>query len=109
MRPGITEQLIFILKGLTIGAAEGFIYDLMRLIRRKLPAIWGKIMDILFAAAAAAAGFASAMQTSCGRTGIWELAAVLAGFLLYLYIISRLIGRLAYAAGNYLAVFAKKK
>ena len=88
MRPGVAEQFLSILEGLMLGAAAGLFYDLIRLIQRKVLTGWRRVLDIVYTAAAGAAVCTAGMLTESGGC-IWQFCGMLAGFFLYLYIISR--------------------
>ena len=109
MRPGIEEQLLHIVKGLTAGIGIGFIYEVLRAARVKISKAYKKIMDILFGAVVTFMVFLTVMHTDSGRAGTWVLTAMLTGFLLYLYFVSRLCRPVIYAIEKYFACKHKSK
>ncbi|MBR1455864.1 MAG: hypothetical protein IJ594_01730, partial [Oscillospiraceae bacterium] len=50
-------------------------------------------LDVLFCLLTGAAAFVYGMQACGGRLGLWELGAMLLGFLLYLHLFSPIILR----------------
>ncbi len=83
-----SAQALELLEALLLGVGLGLGYDLLRPPRRRSGRLGGSLLDLLFALLAGAAAFLSAMNSSGGRTGLWELSATLLGFLLYLYALS---------------------
>ena len=71
-----------------LGLALGFVYDLLRPPRRRFGAALAALLDLIFGLVAALAAFLFAMSAGEGRLGLWEIAASLLGFLLYLYNLS---------------------
>ena len=71
-----------------LGVALGFVYDLLRPPRRRFGPALASLLDLLFGLMAALAAFLFAMSAGEGRLGLWEIAASLLGFLLYLYKLS---------------------
>lgn len=90
MRPGIPgdRSPAGLLTALVFGLSLGLLYDLMRPLRRRAGRA-GPLLDVLFALLSGLAAFLFAMGAENGRMGQWELAAMLAGFLLWLNFLSR--------------------
>lgn len=85
MAQSIRVQALFLLLAAGLGAGLGLLYDLLRPLRRRTnDALW----DLLFCLAAALGCFCFAMYSGNGRLGSGELAAALAGFLLYVHALS---------------------
>lgn len=85
MAQSIRVQALFLLLAAGLGAGLGLLYDLLRPLRRRTnDALW----DLLFCLAAALGCFCFAMYSGSGRLGSGELAAALAGFLLYVHAMS---------------------
>ena len=84
----VARQALSLALALGLGALTGLCYDLLRPLRRRGGRAAGALMDALFCIAAGAALFAYAMSAANGRLGIWELAAALAGFLIYMHTLS---------------------
>ena len=85
MAQSIRVQALFLLLAVGLGAGLGLLYDLLRPLRRRTnDALW----DLLFCLAAALGCFCFAMYSGSGRLGSGELAAALAGFLLYVHALS---------------------
>ena len=82
MAQSIRAQALLLLLAAGLGAGLGLLYDLLRPLRRRTnDALW----DLLFCAAAALGCFCFAMYGGSGRLGSGQLAAALAGFLLYVH------------------------
>ena len=90
MRPGIPgdRSPAGLLTALVFGLSLGLLYDLIRHLRRRAGRA-GPLLDVLFALLSGLAAFLFAMGAENGRMGQWELAAMLAGFLLWLNFLSR--------------------
>ena len=91
-------QALGLLLGLLTGAAQGLAYDILRPPRHGSGPLAGALLDALFCLAAGGGVFALAMSSGSGRLGTWELAAALAGFLLYMRLLSPPVLR-AYMSG----------
>lgn len=83
------RQALALLLALGLGVLLGLAYDLLRPPRRRSGQLLGAALDLVFCAAAGFAAFLYAMSAGNGRLGLWELAAMLLGFLLYLSLPSR--------------------
>lgn len=81
-------QVLALLLAVAMGAVMGVFYDLLRPVRRRTGRVTGAMLDILFCFASGAAAFTYAMGAGSGRLGLWELAAALIGFLLYMHTLS---------------------
>ena len=91
MKLSIAHQGWALLLSLAMGVGIGLVYDTLRPARRHSGAALARLLDALFAVAAAAALFFFAMASGDGRLGTWELAAALLGFLLYMHLLSPLL------------------
>ncbi len=80
-----SAQALGLLEALLLGLGLGFGYDLLRPPRRRSGGLAAGLLDLFFALLAGGAAFLLAMSRQEGRTGLWELAATLLGFLLYLH------------------------
>ena len=89
MRPGIPgdRSPAGLLTALLFGAGLGLLYELLRPLRHRAGRA-GALLDVLFAILSGIAAFVFAMGAENGRMGQWELAAMLAGFLLWLHFLS---------------------
>ncbi len=87
----ISEQARLLVLAHAGGWLMGLIYDLLRPPRRRLTKTWASMLDVIFCIVAGAGTFIFAMGAGSGRLGVWELAAALMGFLLYLYTLSRFL------------------
>ncbi len=96
----LEDQLRSLLLALALGAAAGLLYDLLRPARRRSGRGLGAALDGLFALAAGGAVFLQAMGAESGTLGLWQLAAALLGFLLYLHALSPPLLRLFTAGLN---------
>lgn len=83
-----SAQALELLSALLMGMGLGLLYDLLRPPRRMTGKVTGTLLDGLFALLAGTAAFLKAMGQAEGRLGVWELAAVLLGFLFYLHVLS---------------------
>ena len=91
MARSVQAEALFLLLALGLGGLLGLVFDLLRPLRRRSgDALW----DLLFCAAAAAAGFVFAMGSENGRLGSGELAACCAGFCLYVHVLTPLVAPL---------------
>lgn len=88
METDLSRQGIALLIALLLGAGIGVLYDLLRPLRHRSGRLAGAVLDVLFCAASGCAAFTYAMSAGDGRLGIWELAAALVGFLLYMHTLS---------------------
>ena len=84
------RELLRLLLALLLGFAPGFVYDVLRPPRRRFGRAAAALLDLLFGLLAAIAVFLFTMSAGEGRLGLWELAASLLGFLLYLHSLSPL-------------------
>lgn len=75
------EQALRLTEGLALGAALGLVYGLLRPLRRRAGRA-AALFDVLFVLLAGAAAFVFACAAPDARLGLWELAAMLTGFLL---------------------------
>ena len=91
MELALQEQLLSLLRAWALGLGLGLGYDLLRPLRRRGGGPLGALTDLLFSLAAALACFLNAMSGGTGRFGLWELAASVLGFLLYLHLLSPMI------------------
>ena len=86
--------LIDALYALALGLVLGLVYDLLRPPRRAMRKL-AFLPDLVFCALAAFGAFSLAMRDEYGRFGLWSVAAGLAGFLLWLELISGLFAPVA--------------
>ena len=94
METQLSRQGLALLAALLMGVGIGVIYDMLRPVRRRTGRFAGAALDVLFCAASGCAAFAYAMGAGDGRLGLWELAAALVGFLLYMHTLSESLLRL---------------
>ena len=111
METELSRQSLALLAALLMGVGIGVVYDMLRPVRRRTGRLAGAALDILFCAASGCAAFFYAMGAGDGRLGLWELAAALVGFLLYMHTLSECLLRLFTALLDALcaAVLAVKK
>ncbi len=76
------EQALRLMLALSLGAGLGLLYDLLRPLRRRAGRA-APLFDVLFAALSAAAAFLFACAARDARLGLWELFAMLLGFLVW--------------------------
>ncbi|MGI5977044.1 MAG: spore cortex biosynthesis protein YabQ [Candidatus Limivicinus sp.] len=88
MEINVYRQLAGLLIGFLLGAALGLMYDVLRPLRRRCGRAAAAVLDVIYTAASAGAAFAYGMGAENGRIGIWELAAILLGFLIYMHRLS---------------------
>lgn len=88
METSLSAQALALGLALALGQGLGLLYDLLRPPRRRSGPLVSALLDGLFALAAGAAAFVYAMGAGDGRLGLWELTAVLLGFLFYLHALS---------------------
>ena len=81
----LRTQALALICALAAGIALGLLYDLLRPLRRRSARPVAAALDVAFAVMSFSAAFSLAMCTESGRLGQWELAAMLAGFLIYLH------------------------
>ena len=108
MGVSLRTQGVSLLLALTAGVGLGILYDLLRPLRRRCgDMLW----DLLFCAAAAAAGFVFAMHSENGRLGSGELAACCVGFCLYVHVLTPLVAplleRVAVGIGHFWIIMGK--
>ena len=85
MALSLSSQAVSLLIASAGGVCLGLLYDLLRPIRRRFgDMLW----DLLFCLTAAALCFAFAMRAETGTLGTMDLAASLAGLLLYFHFFS---------------------
>ena len=84
----IGEQTLALLTAFALGAGVGICYDLLRPLRRRTGQAVRAALDVLFCVLAGCAVFLYAMGEDNGRLGIWDLAAALLGFIIYLHTLS---------------------
>lgn len=77
-----------LLPALLLGAAIGLLYDLLRPLRRRAGRA-APIFDGVFSLLSGLGAFCYAMTAGNGRLGMWELASMLSGFLLWEYVLCR--------------------
>ncbi len=77
-----------LLPALLLGTAIGLLYDLLRPLRRRAGRA-APVFDALFTLLSGLGAFCYAMASDSGRLGVWELAAMLLGFLAWEYVLCR--------------------
>ena len=83
-------QMEGLLLALAFGLGLGFIYDLIRPLRRSAERLeW--LFDALFSLCTGFALFVFAMCRPWGRPGLWEIMAVILGFGAYMWLLSPLL------------------
>ena len=86
----VSEQALFLLGAVGLGAAAGLIYDLLRILRVRLPLpLIGGLMDLLFWLVVTAAIFVYSTVAGRGQVRGYLLAGILAGGGLYFWALSR--------------------
>ena len=85
----LNRQALGLLGALLLGLGLGLAYDLLRPPRQGTGPLLTALLDVLFCLTAASAAFLYAMGVGEGRLGLWALAAILLGFLLYMDLLSR--------------------
>ena len=88
MESGIVPQAAALLLAALLGLGAGLLYDLLRPPRRAMRRAWAALIDLLYALCVGIGLFLFAMSAGEGRLGLWELGAALAGFLVYLHLLS---------------------
>ena len=88
MESGIVPQAAALLLAALLGLGAGLLYDLLRPPRRAMRRAWAALTDLLYASCVGIGLFLFAMSAGEGRLGLWELGAALAGFLVYLHLLS---------------------
>ena len=102
MTADIARQLQALCRAVLMGGGLGVLYDLMRIVRRRVPSpVLGGILDFLFWAAATAALFLFSHETWAGQVRLYGAAfcmlvggslsdcgvAFVAGLLLHIFIL----------------------
>ncbi|OUN09395.1 hypothetical protein B5G40_12545 [Flavonifractor sp. An9] len=86
----VSEQALFLLGAVGLGAAAGLIYDLLRILRVRLPLpLIGGLMDLLFWLVVTAAIFVYSTVAGRGQVRGYLLAGILAGGGVYFWALSR--------------------
>ena len=86
----VSEQALFLLGALGLGAAVGLVYDLLRILRVRLPVPFvGGVLDLLFWVMVTVALFVYTTVAGRGEVRIYLLAGVAIGGALYFRALSR--------------------
>lgn len=88
MAAALDKQVLALGLALLLGVLTGICYDFFRPLRRHSGRVWAAVQDALFCLIAGGGLFIFAMGADNGRMGLWELTAVLIGFLLYMHTLS---------------------
>lgn len=88
MAAQLDKQALALALALLLGVLTGVCYDFFRPLRRNSGKLWAAVQDVLFCLVAGGGLFIFAMGADNGRMGLWELTAVLIGFLLYMHTLS---------------------
>lgn len=88
MAAALDKQALALALALVQGILTGVCYDFFRPLRRESGRIAAALQDALFCLIAGGGLFLFAMGADNGRMGVWELTAVLIGFLLYMHTLS---------------------
>lgn len=88
MAAQLDKQALALALALLLGVLTGVCYDFFRPLRRRSGGVWAAVQDALFCLIAGGGLFVFAMGADNGRMGLWELTAVLIGFLLYMHTLS---------------------
>lgn len=88
MAAALDKQALALALALVLGILTGVCYDFFRPLRRESGRVSAAIQDALFCIIAGGGLFLFAMGADNGRMGVWELTAVLIGFLLYMHTLS---------------------
>lgn len=108
MEIDVLQQALTLLSAFLLGAALGLGYDLLRPLRRRSRGVLTALIDVVFALGAGVLAFVFAMGAANGRLGVWELTFTLAGFLVYLYTLSRRVYPIMDGGMKIVCVIAKK-
>ncbi len=99
MRLLLHRQLLELLLAFVLGLGVGLLYELLRPLRCRGGALAAALLDLLFCLLSGLGAFCYAMSAGSGRLGLWELSAMLLGFLLHLHWLSPPLRRVL-AAGE---------
>lgn len=88
MTAALDKQALALALALVLGMLTGVCYDFFRPLRRRSGRVAAALQDALFCFIAGGGLFLFAMGAENGRMGVWELTAVLVGFLLYMHTLS---------------------
>lgn len=88
MAAELDKQALALALALVLGVLTGVCYDFFRPLRRESGRVSAALQDALFCMIAGGGLFLFAMGADNGRMGVWELTAVLIGFLLYMHTLS---------------------
>lgn len=83
--------MLSLLISLGIGALAGVLYDVLRPIRYRERAAAAAVIDVCFCLSAGVLTYLYGMSAESGRLGIWQMATVALGFIIYLYTLSKLL------------------
>lgn len=111
MAAALDKQAMALALALLLGILTGVCYDFFRPLRHHSGKVLAAVQDALFCLIAGGGLFVFAMGADNGRMGLWELTAVLIGFLLYMHTLSTPILAFFTALFRYIkkaAVFCKK-
>lgn len=89
----LTEQALALGLGAVLGALLGLLYDIIRPPRRRASRTAAAIIDVVYGLIVGAGVFFYTMAAPGGRLGLWELALILLGFLVYIWLVSDLCYR----------------
>lgn len=84
METSVAEQAAALALAFLMGVGDGLFYDLLRPFRYRLKKLGAAVLDGVFCAGAGIGAYLYAMGAGDGRLGVCQLAAVTAGFLLYI-------------------------
>ena len=86
----VSEQAVYLLWAAALGAAAGLVYDLLRILRVRLPVpLIGGLLDLLFWLVVTVALFVYTTVAGRGEVRGYLLAGVLIGGALYFWALSR--------------------
>lgn len=99
----VSEQALFLLGALGLGAAVGLVYDLLRILRVRLPVPFvGGVLDLLFWVMVTVALFVYTTVAGRGEVRIYLLAGVAIGGALYFRALSRCFLWLGYRVADFI-------
>ena len=101
----VSEQALYLGGALVLGAAIGLVYDLLRILRVRIPLpLVGGCLDLLFWLVVTAAIFVYSTVAGRGEVRLYLLAAIVLGGMAYFRLLSRWALWLGYRVADLLGV-----